>query len=305
MNALRRHARLLAFALLAALTAYGVWAFATGDWRAALDAWSGRLSVLPWVLALAVLDVGLEAVAAMWVYESFGVRAFDARGAAACLSMRAGLLLPAQLTRVLRPDAFVRLGRGSARACLEAEAATFALDALSVVTLVAAALAWRVWPPASPLAAGVVVAAGLAAGAYLSRWLRDTRFALPEGFWRRRSSVGVVALEAGAWLAHGIAFWLLVRGLPGDPSATNAVLASALASVAGAGSGVPGGVGVTDGLLGASLRWMSVPIEHLAVVVLGFRLATFWLWIPVGWVALAFTRRSAAAAPLEVSPERP
>ena len=72
--------RIAAFVLLGVVTAYGVYQFAGGEWRVALESWRGRISVLPVVLALAALDVGLEAFAAMWVYERFGVRAFDIRG---------------------------------------------------------------------------------------------------------------------------------------------------------------------------------------------------------------------------------
>ena len=99
---MRNISRSAAFALLAVLTAYGVFEFARGDWEGAVAYWRNHARVLPWVLALAVLDVAFEALAAMWVYTRFGVRAFDRWGAAACLSMRAGMLLPAQLSRVSR-----------------------------------------------------------------------------------------------------------------------------------------------------------------------------------------------------------
>jgi hypothetical protein len=292
---LRNISRIAAFALLAALTAYGVFEFARGDWEGAVAYWRDHARVLPWVLALAVLDVAFEALAAMWVYTRFGVHAFDRWGAAACLSMRAGLLLPAQLSRLIRPDRFVALGRAHAAPCLQAEAATFALDLLSVAALVTGALVWTRAPVASLPAALAVTAAGLAAGRLLAGWLRGTRFELPRDFWWRPASFGIVALEAGAWLTHGLAFWLLVRALPGGAGPAESVLASALSAVLGASSGAPGGVGVTDGLLGASLRWMDVPLEHLALVVLGFRLATFWIWIPVGWLALGVLRRAPGA----------
>lgn len=291
--------RIAAFVLLGVVTAYGVYQFAGGEWRVALESWRGRISVLPVVLALATLDVGLEAFAAMWVYERFGIRAFDIRGALASLAIRAGLLLPAQLNRLIRPDGFVRLGRGEMTRCLEAEGATFVLDTLSVLSLIAALVAWRWSPIAGPIAFLAVAAAGLAAGRFASGWLEGTRFALPAEFWWRPSTLGIVAVEAGCWLAHGAAFWVLVRGLPGAVGAVEAILGSAVASVLGAVSGAPGGVGVVDGLLGASLHWMEVPGEHMALAVLGFRLASFWLWIPIGWIALVLTRRGTTAAPSE------
>jgi uncharacterized membrane protein YbhN (UPF0104 family) len=54
---------------------------------------------------------------------------------------------------------------------------------------------------------------------------------------------------------------------------------------------LPGGIGVTEGILGASLRFRSVPVEHLAIVVAAFRLFTFWIWIPIGWLALFALKR--------------
>lgn len=295
--------RVAAFALLGVVTAYGIYQFAGGEWRVALEYWRGRLNVLPVVLVLAALDVGLEALAAMWVYECFGIRAFDIRGALASLAIRAGLLLPAQLNRLIRPDGFVSLGRGDMARCLEAEGATFVLDTLSVLALMAGLVAWR-WSPIAGAAAALTVAVtGLAAGRYASGWLEGTRFALPAEFWWRPSTLGIVAVEAACWLSYGAAFWVLVRGLPGGVGAVEAILGSALASVLGAVSGAPGGIGVVDGVLGASLHWMEVPAEHMALVVLGFRLASFWLWIPLGWIALVLTRRGSAAALLKVVAE--
>ena len=295
--------RAAAFALLGVVTAYGVYQFAGGEWRVALESWRGRVHVFPLVLALAALDVGLEMFAAMWVYERFGIRAFDGRGALASLAIRAGLLLPAQLNRLIRPDGFVRLGRGEMTRCLEAEGATFVLDTLSVLALIAGLAAWRLNPMAGPAAFLAVALTGLAVGRFASGWLEGTRFALPAEFWWRPSTLGIVAVEASCWLVHGAAFWVLVRGLPGGVGAVEAILGSALASVLGAVSGAPGGVGVVDGVLGASLHWMEVPGEHMALAVLGFRLASFWLWIPIGWIALVLTRRGGTNPSVEVAVE--
>jgi hypothetical protein len=293
--------RVAAFALLGIVTAYGVYQFAGGEWRVALESWQGRVNVLPLVLVLAALDVSLEAFAAMWVYERFGIRAFDLRGALASLAIRAGLLLPAQLNRLIRPDGFVRLGRGDMTRCLEAEGATFVLDTLSVLALITGLAVWRWNPIAGPAAALAVAVFGLAVGRFASGWLEGTRFALPAEFWWRPSTLGIVVVEGTCWFVHGLAFWVLVRGLPGGVGAVEAILGSALAAVLGAVSGAPGGVGVAEGVLGGSLHVMKVPAEHMALAVLGFRLATFWLWIPIGWVALVLTRRRSASSSVEVA----
>ena len=55
-------------------------------------------------------------------------------------------------------------------------------------------------------------------------------------------------------------------------------------------------IGATEGLLGASLKVRSVPVEHLAIAVAAFRLVTFWMWIPVGWIAIALLRKQSPEA---------
>ena len=79
---MRNISRIAAFTLLAVLTAYGLFEFARGDWEGTVAYWRDHAGVLPGVLALAVLDVAFEALAALWVYARFGVRAFDRWGAA-------------------------------------------------------------------------------------------------------------------------------------------------------------------------------------------------------------------------------
>jgi uncharacterized membrane protein YbhN (UPF0104 family) len=294
---LKSHAELAGLVLLAAVTVYGVHEFATGDWRGALAYWREQVWVLPAVLALALLDFLFEAAAALRIYGRFGVHALDRQGLAASLAMRAGLLLPAQLSRLIRPDALVRQKGVSAIAAMKAEGAAFLLDALSVVALVTGLITWRFLPWAAPFAAAAVVGGALCAAHLCSGWLVGTRFEMPEGFWLERTTLGAVCLEGCAWLAHGAAFALLVQGLTAEISFGDAVAIASVASVLGAGSGAPAGVGVTDGLLGASLGFLSVPPEQLAIAVGGFRLATCFAWIPVGWWGLALTTRRADSAP--------
>ena len=88
--------------------------------------------------------------------------------------------------------------------CLEAEGATFVLDTLSVLALMAGLVAWRWNPIAGPAVFIAVAVVGLAAGRFASGWLEGTRFALPAEFWWRPSTLGIVAVEASCWLAHGL-----------------------------------------------------------------------------------------------------
>jgi uncharacterized membrane protein YbhN (UPF0104 family) len=66
--------------------------------------------------------------------------------------------------------------------------------------------------------------------------------------------------------------------------------------VVGVSTGLPGGIGATEGMLGAALSWIKIPADQLALTVGGFRIAVFWIWIPIGWAALAVLRRRVRAA---------
>lgn len=303
--AIARHVRTVAFVVLAGVTLYGVVAFARGDWSGVAEAWSRKLTVLPWILLLACADVLLEGVGWSWAYQRLGIRAADAGGFWAYLSGRAGLLLPAQFGRLIRPDAMVRLGRAPLSRCLQAEAASFVLDATSVAALVAFLLAWAWQPLAGPVAALAVVAASLGMGDLLAERLSGTRLAFPVRFWWRWQTGAIVIVQMLGWAGHGLAFYLMVRDLPGDVTLWGALFFAAASSVLGVGSGLPGGIGATEGLLGASLRFMQVPAVHLALTVAAFRIVTFWGWLPIGWLALLAVRRRAApsAEPESADPE--
>ncbi len=297
-----KYARPAGLALLALVTVYGIWRFATGDSEAVIDYWRGKLLTLPAVLGLAAIDVALECAAWMWVYARFGMRVGDSGGVCAFLAGRAGLLLPVQLGRLIRPDSMARLKRGPASECFKAEAVVFALDVTAVGALLAAVGAWVIHPLAAPVAMLATIGAILFLGNRFADMLAGTHLALPDDFWLRWQTLAIVLVETGGWFVHGVALWILVRDLPGQAELWEAVFYSSGSAVIGAGSGLPGGVGATEGLLGVSLSLMSVPADHLALAVGGFRLLTFWIWIPVGWAALvAVNRRAAAAVALPVA----
>lgn len=287
-------ARFGAFVVLGLVTALGIYNFTTGDWQSAASFWRQKLPVLPLVAALAVLDVALEALGWMWVYERLGVRAFDRLGIATYLSGRAGLLLPAQLGRLIRPDGMARLGRGDLPHCLKAEAVAFVLDSTSVFALLAGLLAWRVHPLAAPVAALAVIGVSLYIGERLTQLVAGTRLELPKAFWLRWKSLVIVLIESLGWAAHGAALYIVVYGLPGHPTLWESLFYAPASAVLGVATGLPGGIGATEGFLGASLRLMSIPGEHLFVAVAAFRLLTFWAWLPIGWIALASLRRLGA-----------
>ena len=297
-----KHARTGALLLLVGVTVYGVYAFLTGDPMAAAEFWRDKMGIIPLVFLLACVDVALEATGWMWVYERLGIKAFDSGGVTAYLSGRAGLLLPAQLGRLIRPDAMLRLKRGGLRHCLKAEAVAFVLDSTSVAALLAALLAYQFHPLMAPIAALAVIAVSLFLGDQIADRLTGTKLELPAAFWWRWKTLAIVAIEMTGWVAHGAAFYLVIKGLPGDANLWDALFYAPASSVLGVATGLPGGIGATEGFLGASLRLMKIPSEYLVLAVGAFRLITFWLWLPVGWIALAVLKRRAALAEGEELP---
>lgn len=289
-----KHARTGALVLLIGVTGYGIYTFLTGDPMAAAAFWRDKIAIVPLVFLLACLDVALEATGWMWVYERLGIKAFDSGGVNAYLAGRAGLLLPAQLGRLIRPDAMLRLKRGGLRHCLKAEAVAFVLDSTSVVALLAALLAYRIHPLAAPAAALAVIAVLFFLGDQLADMLTGTKLELPPTFWWRWKTLAILLVEMAGWAAHGVALYLVIKGLPGNATIWDALFYAPASSVLGVATGLPGGIGATEGFLGASLRLMKIPSEHLVVAVGGFRLITFWLWLPIGWIALGMLKRRAA-----------
>lgn len=298
-----RHARTAALILLVGVTAYGIYTFLSGDPTAAAGFWRDKITIIPFVFLLACVDVGLEATGWMWVYERLGIKAFDSGGLNAYLAGRAGLLLPAQLGRLIRPDAMLRLRRGGLRHCLKAEAVAFVLDSTSVVALLAALLAYRFHPLAAPTAALAVIAVLLFLGDQLADMLTGTKLELPAAFWWRWKTLAIILVEMTGWAAHGVALYLVIKGLPGNATMWDALFYAPSAAVLGIATGLPGGIGATEGFLGASLRLMKIPSEHLVLAVGAFRLITFWLWLPVGWIALAALKRRVARLEGEEIPE--
>jgi uncharacterized membrane protein YbhN (UPF0104 family) len=150
-----------------------------------------------------------------------------------------------------------------------------------------------VHPALGPLAATVVVTMSLFLGNRLARILSGTRFEFPSSFWWSWQAFAIVLVEAAGWICHGIAFYVLVSDLPGNVGLWDGLFYAPGSALLGLSSGLPGGIGATEALLGASLGFNGVPQAHLAVTVAAFRVITFWLWLPVGWLALVWAGRQA------------
>lgn len=297
ISSLAKYARPAAVLVLLIVTAVGAYKLVTGDWSDVLAYWGQHTEIIPVLILFSILDVTLESIAWMWSYTVLRIPAFDRQGLVVYLAGRAGLLMPAQLGRLIRPDAMVRLGRAPMIECLKAETVMFVLDGVSVLALLAGLIVFRIYPLLAVPVVLLIVVVMVYSGDKIADFFAHTHFNFEKGFWWSWPTMGIVAVQMAGWVMHGFALFVVVAGLPGAMTLWDALFFGPGSAVLGTGTGLPGGIGATEGLLGASMRFRQVPVEHLAIAVAAFRLVTFWAWIPIGWFALVALRgRKAAVA---------
>lgn len=94
-----------------------------------------------------------------------------------------------------------------------------------------------------------------------------------------------VLLSVVAWAAECIAYQCIFAGLQIDASFDVCFFVYAFATIAG--SAMPGGLGVSDGaLVGGAMQFLSVTQGQAVTVALLTRLATLWLGVGLGAIAL-------------------
>ena len=129
---------------------------------------------------------------------------------------------------------------------------------------------------------------------------------------RWEALIPAVMLGLVSWGGEGIAFYLILVGLGLEPSFTllaHAVFILSFATIVGAVSALPGGLGAAEGSLTGLLLLLVTPDEALAVAAtLLIRLFTLWLGVVLGagvllkhrhrfWPAAALTASSGTNAP--------
>lgn len=118
---------------------------------------------------------------------------------------------------------------------------------------------------------------------------------------------GMTLVSAAAWFCECLAAYVCVRGLDLDVSLADVSVAFSVASLAGALSFIPGGLGVTEAGFTGLLRVLAdVPRAPAAAATVLTRLATLWFAVALGLVALAVDQRlSRRAQPLDSAGPEP
>jgi uncharacterized membrane protein YbhN (UPF0104 family) len=104
-----------------------------------------------------------------------------------------------------------------------------------------------------------------------------------------------LAVGAGSNLLLSAAYTLALIAALRSTGAHPAILAAAVVYLAGNTVGsatpTPGGLGGVEAVLAAGLTGIGIPADQAISAVLLFRLATFWLPIPFGWVSYTVLQR--------------
>jgi uncharacterized protein (TIRG00374 family) len=94
-----------------------------------------------------------------------------------------------------------------------------------------------------------------------------------------------VVWAAANWMLDAACLWVFIIALHGYISPINLLVAYGLANILAVIPITPGGLGVVETILIATIHGFHVPLSIAGTAVLGYRLVNFWLPIPVGGVS--------------------
>lgn len=290
------HIRLIAFVTLGVVTGVGMAYWLLNGGVSSFEYWRDKADVLLAVLGLTAINFIIEGVLWNCCLRTFGIRLKPLETVLIFLSGYAGLLMPAQLGRMVRSDGIARAGAAPLPNAIKAEAVYLCFCLLSGVALLAGLLVWKLVIWLAPAAVMVVMTLSLLAGGTILSFARHVHLEFPEKYWSRFSTHALAWSTMVGWLIGGFALFLLVCDLPGSVTLWESMVAAPASQLIGAGTGLPGGIGAVEGALGVSLRLSRLAPDQLALAVAAYRIITFWLWIPVGWFALFALKRIQAPA---------
>ena len=101
----------------------------------------------------------------------------------------------------------------------------------------------------------------------------------------------VIVLAAANWLFDAAALWVTITAFGERPSVVGVLVAHGLANLLAAVPVSPGGLGVIEAVLIPTLVGFGTPAAIASVAVVTYRLANFWLPIPVGALSFAILER--------------
>src|SRR6202020_129310 len=91
--------------------------------------------------------------------------------------------------------------------------------------------------------------------------------------------------------SYVVAFMASLWAVGAHPAIIPAAVVYLAGNTVGSAAPTPGGVGAVEAVLVAGLTAIGIPAHEAIPAVLIFRIATFWLPIPAGWLSYTMLRR--------------
>lgn len=278
--------RLLVLAVLAVVTLYALYSLRQSDWGAVYEFWMARRFLLLQVLLISCCDIALDALIWLGVLRQQGIRPGILRGILLYFSAHATLLMPAQLGRAFRSTEVARHCSAPFATAFSTEVLYLGLTALAAVSLFLTALAWFHVSFFALLLPVLLIPLGLGAAQLFQPLLCKMKL-LPQRYnFLQAATFGLVFLSLLNWMVNASNLYFVFRELVPTLQFQHAFMISSSNLFVSASSGLPAGLGVAEGYMGALFYWLEAPPAHLVPAVLVFRALTVWLWVPVGWLAL-------------------
>ncbi len=277
----------LGILLLIILTLYGIFTFHNESWDKFLEILYTKKRVFLLVLGLRILDWILDYGVWRFLLSLYRVSVSILNSILIYLTQGAGILVPVQLGRVVRGYVL------SKKLGLPLDLSLIVEGYMLLLVFNGAFFAFFVF---LGIYANMRVIVWMVAFFILSiEW-----FVLKYGeSILRRWFISIPKIKSGyvtyiilslvcglGWAINGLIFYYLLQNGKVNLSFAETqliLLGSIFISII---SGIPGGIGILEMLLGVSLHWLDVDTPEIIVVVGAFRLITIGLWIPIGWVAL-------------------
>lgn len=279
--------QVLGILILLSLTLYGILTFHNESWEKFLEILYNKKGVFLLVLGFRIFDWMLDYIVWRFVLSFYSVSVSFMSSVLIYLTQGAGILLPAQLGRVLRGYVLSKKLNVSLDLSLIVEGYMLFLvfnGAFFIFLIflgIYANMRLVIWTVAFLILTVVWILVKYGEE-FLVRWFPGVP-KVRNGY----ISYMLLCILCGiGWAINGLIFYYLVQGSGIELFYAETQLMLLGSIFISAISGIPGGVGILEAALGVSLHWLNVKIPEIIVVVGAFRLITLGLWIPIGWIAL-------------------
>lgn len=285
-----RSIRTAALLLFGVVSLYGLHLLFQGNWREVGAYWLTRHRLLALGFVLSATDILTDSLIWMLILRQLGISIAPLRAVLLFFSGYAGLLMPVQLGRFFRASELVRLGHAAMGPAIKAEIILLYFAAVAAVAVFAGAFLYR-WSVLAMVLTPfiIIIMAMLVTDQFFQRlpqFAQRFSIQLPLHFWRQPIIIGLAFLAATGWLLNGTILYLIFRDVSETLVLHHTIMVVTSNLFVGVGTGLPGGLGISESYIGAMMYWLRTPPEHLVVAVAAFRVVTFWIWIPIGWCAL-------------------